>query len=221
MFGPPTSGPEGFEPFTGPMTLSDLTEAFGPQSTFRSRKPEALRINTLGLPPQHMIGKQLKRIRRSATHPVITFYFADDTSYQVRVDGYNPGYPGLPKAIETDPELEPILIDLDNHADMVYTVSQATLITLTDRAFQAGKQGRPDSEWKQIHSAIAFKLQEEGRWHCLWATLAEYDAAGHCIFRSFDDVYLERVERVPQKSPQKSPQKKRWSGTQVGRRHQL
>ncbi|KAK7687057.1 hypothetical protein QCA50_009557 [Cerrena zonata] len=217
MFGSPTSSSESFEPFTGPITFPNVGETFGSQPTFRSRKPESLRIDTLGISPTEMIGRQLKRITRSATHPVITFYFTDDTSFQVRVDGYNPGYPGLPKALETDPELEPIMVDLDNR-DTVYTISQATLITLTDRAFQAGKQGRADSEWKQIHSAIAFKLQEEGRWHCLWATLAEFDAVGRCIFRSFDDVYLERVERVPQKSPQKSPQKKRWSN---GRRVQF
>ena len=213
MVGSFASTSKGLEPFTD--------ETYGHSSTPRSREPDTLRINTVGISPKEMIGRQLKRITRSATHPVITFFFNDDTSFQVRVDGYNPGYPGLPKAIETDPELESVLIDLDNHCDMVYTISQATLITLTDRAFQAGTQGRPDSEWKQVHSGFAFKLQEEGRWHCLWATLAEFDSSGRCTFRSYDDVYVERVERsshkLPQKSPQKSPQKKRWSE----RRHQL
>ncbi|CAL1707619.1 unnamed protein product [Somion occarium] len=191
-----------------PVTPPDYADVMEQAGTFKSKKPESLRIDTLGILPHEMVGKRLIRVTRSATHPVVTLYFADETSYQVRIDGYNPGHPGLPKAIETDPELEPILNELENNSDMVYTVSEATLTTLTDRAFQAGKQGRPDAEWKQVHSAVAFKFKEEGRWHCMWATLAEFDAMGRCVFRSFDDVYLQRVER----SPQKSPQKKRWNG---------
>ncbi|CAL1707618.1 unnamed protein product [Somion occarium] len=101
-----------------PVTPPDYADVMEQAGTFKSKKPESLRIDTLGILPHEMVGKRLIRVTRSATHPVVTLYFADETSYQVRIDGYNPGHPGLPKAIETDPELEPILNELENNSDM-------------------------------------------------------------------------------------------------------
>lgn len=40
----------------------------------------------------------------------------------------------------------------------------------------------------------------EERWHCVWAALEEFDDAGQCTFKSFNDVYLERLGRPPSKS---------------------
>ncbi|KAI0081247.1 hypothetical protein K474DRAFT_1635942 [Panus rudis PR-1116 ss-1] len=184
---------------------SDISEPLTPppcQSPARKltfsipRKGESFDDAALGLSPSVLVGRVLKRVSRSSTHPVITLYFTDNTTYQVRVDGYDPMYPGLPKAIETDPELEPILNDIEAaHADAAYTIVGATTTTLTDRAYQSGEHGKKDAEWKQSHSALAFKFKEEGKWHCMWATRAEFDALGRCTFRSYDDVYLEKVER--------------------------
>lgn len=39
------------------------------------------------------------------------------------------------------------------------------------------------------------------KWHCIWVELNEFDEAGHCVFKNFNDVYLERLERSP--SPHK------------------
>jgi hypothetical protein len=43
-------------------------------------------------------------------------------------------------------------------------------------------------------SRLALKFAEEPGWHCVWATMAEYDGDfGPCTFRSFEDVYLAEL----------------------------
>ncbi|KAI0785621.1 hypothetical protein C8Q75DRAFT_882321 [Abortiporus biennis] len=176
-------------------------------SAQKKRLQESLRLNPIGIHPSEMIGKVLKRISRSDKHPTVTLYFTDNTSFQIRVDGYNPMYPGLPKQIETDPALEPIFSRLEDDTDPVaFTISHAVMTTLTDRAFQKGEK---DSHWDQHHSAVAFKFAEEGRWHCVWVTMEEHDGPGTCIFRSFDDVYLDKLDPSQGKKKKRNNQKKK------------
>lgn len=85
------------------------------------------------------------------------------------------------------------------------TIADCALITLSDKAFQrqqnADRPSSRDLQWDQSHLGVAFKFEEENpRWHCVWATLEEYDRdLGSCVFRSYDDVYLERLQRSPRK----------------------
>lgn len=172
----------------------------------RRKQGVSMGLNPLGVSPSDMIGKVLKRISRSQSHPTITFHFTDNTTYQVRVEGYNPMYPGIPKEIETDPGFGPILQQLESPGNATYTISHAKMVTLHDRAYELGKK---ESRWDQHHEAVAFKFAEEGRWHCIWVTLAEYERnSRRCIFRSFDDVYLDKLDR---------PGKKRRPGSRGGR----
>lgn len=96
-------------------------------------------------------------------------------------------------------------------------VVDCALITLSDKAFERkhsrdGKESRNshDFRWDQKHLGVAFKFaEEEPRWHCVWATLAEYDEeqGGSCVFRSYDDVYLENILPSPRKKHQKKTRK--------------
>ena len=203
---------------------SDTTSSTTPSPTFPTRKSSVttdstrplptrrkqggMGIGPLGVSPSEIVGKVLKRISRSSTHPTVTFYFTDNTTYQVRVDGYNPMYPGIPKEIETDPGFGPILQQLEGAgpSSTTYTISHAKMVTLRDRAYELGKK---ESRWDQQHEAVAFKFAEEGRWHCIWVSLAEYERnTQRCIFRNFDDVYLDKLDR---------PSKKRRPGSRGGR----
>ncbi|KAI0930284.1 hypothetical protein AcV5_007041 [Taiwanofungus camphoratus] len=155
----------------------------------------------IGVDPSQLIGKVLKRVRRSPNHPNVTLHFADDTAFQILVDGYDPVHRGIPKQIEVDPDLEPLFNHQGREAEVNLTICNAAVVTLADKAFELGKK---ESRWDQRHSGIALKFKEENRWHCVWATLAEYDDHGrtNCVFRSYHDVYLDAVHRSPRKRRQ-------------------
>lgn len=101
------------------------------------------------------------------------------------------------------------------------TIIDCALITLLDKAHDVRNelQGPRDEQWDQHHIGVAFKFLEEVRcdphgrgWHCVWATLAEYEADHACVFRSYDDVYLESLPPAsPLRSPKKRSPKKRTS----------
>jgi len=94
-----------------------------------------------------------------------------------------------------DPDLEPIFNHPDGECEVDLTISNAAIVTLTDKAYAL--RGR-ESRWDQHHSAIAFKFEEDNRWHCVWATLAEYSGRGRtsCVFRTYNDVYLDVVRHA-------------------------
>lgn len=50
-----------------------------------------------GVHPSEMVGKVLKSIKVSKLHPTVTIHFEDRSSFQIRVDGYNPVHPGCPR----------------------------------------------------------------------------------------------------------------------------
>jgi len=154
---------------------------------------------SVGVDPRDLIGKVLKGIRRSPVHPCVTLYFTDNTSYQIRVDGYDPKHRGIPKTLESDSNFEPYLAYPGDLLEVHLTVVNAAKVTLSDKAFDAGGRG---SRWNQAHSGIALKFEEKGHWHCVWAQLAEYDDARpvSCTFRSYHDVYLD-VLRPTSKKP--------------------
>jgi len=78
------------------------------------------------------------------------------------------------------------------------------MVSLKDTAHQWSEKA--ESRWNVEHLAFALKFAEEPGWHCVWATMAEYDGDfGPCTFRSFDDVYLAELRPSPRK--RKFPQK--------------
>lgn len=82
-------------------------------------------------------------------------------------------------------------------------VTDCAFITLQDAAFDC-KHARVPSKtvsWDQNHLGVALKFSEQNpRWHCIWASMEERDEQlATCVFRSYDDVYLERLHRTPRK----------------------
>ena len=57
------------------------------------RHPVPLRLDSVGIDPSILTGKVLTKIQRSSKHPSIQLHFADDTAYQILVDGYDPVHP--------------------------------------------------------------------------------------------------------------------------------
>lgn len=171
-----------------------------------SRQPSGVGVN-----PSELVGKVLKHVRRSPNHPTVTLHFTDNTVFRVLVVGYDPVHRGIPKHIEMDPDLQSLLTPNNAQHDMNLTVSSAAMITLADKAFQLGEK---ETRWDQHHSGIALKFKEDNVWHCIWATLTEYDVQENskCTFRSYHDVYLEIAHKFPKyrnrarRSGGKSPQ---------------
>lgn len=164
-------------------------------------RPPPLRLKSVGIEPGVLVGKTLKHVRRSPTHPSLTLDFADQTSYQVRVDGYNPRYRGVPKTLEMDSAAEPLFNPPQGHKAVDLVVKDCAFIRMSDKAFER-REWESEHRWDQSHIAIAFKFGELKRWHCVWATLAEFNEEQDCcVFRSYDDVYLEPLVRTP-RSPQ-------------------
>ncbi|KAA1476097.1 hypothetical protein DENSPDRAFT_756023, partial [Dentipellis sp. KUC8613] len=147
----------------------------------------------IGVDPARLVGKVLTRIRRSPVHPSVTLDFADHTTFQVRVDGYDPAHRGVPKELETNAALH-ALVPGAAPRDVRLTVTHARLVGVRDTAhdLRAASAGR----WIVEHLALALRFAEPEAdgWHCVWATMAEYDGRfGPCLFRSFDDVYLDEI----------------------------
>ncbi|PBK91448.1 hypothetical protein ARMGADRAFT_1166279 [Armillaria gallica] len=156
-----------------------------------------------GVHPQTLIGKVLIRARRSPRHPSLTLDFRDNTAFQILVDGYDPAHPGVPKELEFDPLFDHILAKGES---LDLTVVDCAFVTLSDKAFQRkhnpdGDRRVNDLRWDQKHLGLAFRFSEEKpRWHCVWAMLEDHDKEqGTCIFRSYGDVYLQRLHRSPRK----------------------
>ena len=166
----------------------------------------SLRLDSIGVDPDQIVGKVLVHIRRSPTHPAVTLHFADKTIYQVRVDGYNPVHRGIPKELEMNSVLLPLFKPPGGQIDVHLTVTHARTVQLKDTAHEWSEKA--ESRWNVEHVALALKFAEVPGWHCVWATMAEYDGDfGPCTFRSFDDVYLAELNPSPRK--RKSPRKHR------------
>ncbi|KAL6310331.1 hypothetical protein BKA93DRAFT_814084 [Sparassis latifolia] len=159
-------------------------------TTQNTPKPREIGVN-----PSELVGKVLKHVQRSRNHPSVTLHFTDNTVYQILVDGYNPVHRGLPKDLEMDSGLEPILNPADGRCDVNLTLTNATVITMVDKAFQLGER---ESQWDQQHSALALRFAEDNQWHCVWATLMDWerDESGEsrCVFRSYHDVYVNTFQ---------------------------
>lgn len=196
--------------FTSSSTSSSPTAA--------RRRPEALRLTHIGcifmlhrlvtfihlcpsIDPSEIIGKVLRRARQSSTHPTITLDFADHTTVQVLVDGYDPVHRGIPKQLEMDDGLDAIL---SANKSLNLEVIDCAFVTLQDVAFDC-KYTRYSSKavsWEQKHLGLALKFSEKNpRWHCIWACMEErHEKLPTCVFRSYDDVYLEKLHRTPRKN---------------------
>ncbi|KAF8558027.1 hypothetical protein OG21DRAFT_1504716 [Imleria badia] len=159
------------------------------------RRPVPLRLDSVGVDPSILVGKVLTKIHRSSKHPSMQLHFSDHTTYQILVDGYDPVHPGLPKQLEMDPMLASLLDAADGQLDVPYTIDDCVLITLTDKAFDSKPR---EQRWDQNHIGVAFKFREDRSWHCVWATLTDHES-GQCVFRSYDDVYLDQLQRSPRK----------------------
>ena len=170
-----------------------------PASTlFGSRKQAAnIKSTRLDLAPDwvapvSLAGKTLVQVHRSPNHPSITLHFSDNSSYQIRVDGYNPQFPGLDKVLEMNAQSHGIFPESGGQANVNLTVDRCASITMRDRAFDA--RGSKETSWDHEHLGVVFKFKERDGWHCLWAMLADNDSStGACVFRSFEDVYIAQV----------------------------
>ncbi|KAF8844651.1 hypothetical protein BDN67DRAFT_962581 [Paxillus ammoniavirescens] len=165
------------------------------------RRPIPLRLNSIGVDPSVLVGKVLTRISRSSKHPSMQLHFSDDTTYQILVDGYDPIHRGLPKELEMDPSFGSLLDAADGELDVDLTIDDCALITLTDKAFESRQR---EQRWDQNHIAIALKFGQNQAWRCVWATLTDQEN-GRCVFRSYDDVYLEQLQRSPRKRRPRAP----------------
>ncbi|KAJ3869739.1 hypothetical protein EV359DRAFT_76360 [Lentinula novae-zelandiae] len=180
-------------------SVSSTSSASSP-SKRRFRLPPLTRRDPVGIDPDELIGKKLIRISRSSVHPSLTLDFDDHTSAQVLVDGYSPRWKGIPKALEMDEAFQRLtntgFVGLDT-----LEIVDCAMIKLCDKAFQRKQNDDHDSTmWDQEHAAIAFKFSGENpHWHCVWAVLAEYDENRTCTFRSFEDVFLNYLQRSPRK----------------------
>jgi hypothetical protein len=104
--------------------------------------------------------------------------------------------------LEMDALVEALFNPPEGHISVDLLVRDCTFVRLSDKAFERRQRV---AQWDQSHLGIAFKF-EDGvkRWHCVWAMLEERDQrTNQCIFRSFDDVYLQPLVRR-ELSPSKS-----------------
>jgi len=194
-FGP--ANPPSFPPTSG--SNGSLSVLSTPRRSREQPRPDSIGVN-----PDQIVGKVLVYIRRSPAHPAVTLHFADNTTYQVRVYGYDPIHRGIPKELETNSVLLPLFKPPAGQMDVHLTVTHARMVSLKDTAHQWSEKA--ESRWNVEHVAFALKFAEEPGWHCVWATMAEYDGDfGPCTFRSFDDVYL--AELRPPTRKHKYPQK--------------
>ena len=146
--------------------------------------------------PVSLVGKTLVQVRRSPNHPSITLHFSDKTSYQIRVDGYNPQFPGLNKVLEMNAQSQGVFPEGGGQTDVRLTVDRCASIRMRDKAFDA--RSSKETSWDQGHFGLVFKFKERDGWHCLWAMLADNDSStGMCVFRSFEDVYIAQAPARP------------------------
>ncbi|KAG9316389.1 hypothetical protein JVU11DRAFT_2422 [Chiua virens] len=190
------------------MSISTASSSEGPLSSPSTpmnprHRPVPLRINSVGIEPSTLAGKVLTKIHRSSKHPSMQLHFSDGTVYQILVDGYDPRHRGLPKELEMDPTLASLLDAADGQLDIAVTVTieACALITLSDKAFVIKER---EQRWDQNHTGVAFKFREDRSWHCVWATLTDREN-GQCVFRSYDDVYLDQLHRSPRKRRFRAP----------------
>ncbi|KAJ3791112.1 hypothetical protein GGU10DRAFT_338762 [Lentinula aff. detonsa] len=192
-------------------SVSSTSSASSPTKR-RQRPPPLTRRDHIGIDPNELIGKKLIRISRSAAHPSLTLDFDDQTTAQVLVDGYSPRWKGVPKELEMDEAFQRLTNTRSVGLDTLEIVDCA-IIKLCDRAFQR-KQNDDHVRWDQEHAAVAFKFSgENSQWHCVWATLAEHDEHNICTFRSFEDVFLDYVQRSPRKKSWKNSKQNRGEPT--------
>ncbi|KAH0827538.1 hypothetical protein J3R83DRAFT_4257 [Lanmaoa asiatica] len=186
---------------TSSSELSSVDTSTPPSPMKPRRRPVPLRLDSVGIDPSILVGKVLTKIRRSSRHPSMQLCFSDDTTYQILVDGYDPIHRGLPKDLEMDPTLASLLDAADGSLDVAFTIENCVLITLTDKAFDSKQR---EQRWDQNHTGVAFKFCEDRSWHCVWATLTDHEN-GQCVFRSYDDVYLDQLLRSPRKRRSRPP----------------
>jgi len=193
------------------------TSSSPPPSPTKSRaKARSLRLHSIGEDPAVLVGKTLTFVRRSAAHPNITMGFSDGTTFRLLVDGYDPVHRGVPKELEMDESLRGVFDPEGGHVALNLPLLDCTFTRLTDKAFKVDSregESRALQRWDQSHLALALKFAEDDTWRCIWATLLEREgsveneglrgASGNLglgsvvTFRSYDDVYLERVVKPP------------------------
>lgn len=167
---------------------------------------------TPGVDPSEIVGKVLKSIRRSPSHPAMTLHFADKTTYQIRIEGYDPAHPGVPKQFEMDMDLSALLAS-EKAEDLNWTVTKARMFKMLDKGFS--ELGKERTSWHLDHTALAFQCEETKTWYCVWVCLEERNEWGACVFRNYHDIYLERLDRSA--SPRRKPRSKSTSRRQTQR----
>jgi hypothetical protein len=212
----------GYNPNPPLSSSSESRPSAAPPPNQSRKQSSSLRRDSIGVDPDRIVGKVLVHIRRSPAHPAVTLHFADRSSYQIRIDGYDPVHRGIPKELEMNSVLVPLFKPPGGQIDVHFTVTHARMVELKDTAYE--RSHTAESRWNVGHIALALKFAEVPGWHCVWATMAEYDGEfGPCTFRSFDDVYLAELHPSPRKrkAPQKRGRAPRGPGTGISLRAEL
>jgi hypothetical protein len=95
----------------------------------------------------------------------LTLDFADNTTFQILVDGYDPVHRGIPKELETDSFLDPLLRSPNAQLLAGLTIVDCALITMTDKAFSHEERDEKqwEEQWDQNHLAVALKFSEDNK----------------------------------------------------------
>ncbi|KAH7108061.1 hypothetical protein BKA62DRAFT_680879 [Auriculariales sp. MPI-PUGE-AT-0066] len=174
------------------------------------KRPPSLRLhdNPNGVDPTHIIGKTLRTVHRGASHPNLTLVFDDNSSVQVKIEGYHPNLNvgGLSKELEMDESLDSVL-NPTGITELNTKILDCTMVRMKDKAFEIHEWDEArDSRWDQHHLGIAFKFEGlPNRWYTVWATMTDRDGDGGAKLLSYDDVFLSATTpRRPRHARKKS-----------------
>ncbi|KAI0032479.1 hypothetical protein K488DRAFT_49831, partial [Vararia minispora EC-137] len=145
--------------------------------------------------PASLIGTTIVRVRRSPTHPTTSLVLSDGRTFQVRVHGYSPAHAALPRTLETSGALFSATPASPSGRAVRLTVRDARLVALKDTALARSVGSAEERRWSVEHLALAVRFEEEDGWQCVWAAVEEYGERGACVYRTYDDVYVQEVRR--------------------------
>lgn len=127
----------------------------------RWQKTDGRRLDSLGVAPVDIVGKRVVNIRRVHPHPKLALYFDDGSIYEVRVDAHSSRYPGIPREIVADHDLDEMIGVFGDGRQLTRrcTIENAMLLTMQDHSFHITSSGKV-IEWVKRHTAVAFRFEE-------------------------------------------------------------
>ena len=76
----------------------------------------------------------------------------------MRIDGYSPAHPGVPKQLEINMDLETLLASGRAEDGLNWTVSRARIFKMSDKGFS--QLDKRETSWHLKHTALAFECEE-------------------------------------------------------------